>query len=355
MAGWQNAIAKQRTRPGKLKTRLNCVQINLQHSRLATDNLLKIIEEEEGTDILCIQEPYKIGNKTVGLPRSYKVFASGEGRKRGAIVINNKQRDTILITQLSDDDAVVLETKVDNVTLIITSMYFDINRPIDIDLQKIEATLTHAKRVGIIFAIDSNSWSISWHDLLTNKRGRILEEFLLSKQLHIVNEESCCTTFRTSRGASNIDLTVLNYQAHDVISDCVIYDRESCSDHSVLKYGLGNGTFRTTGINSGGVRYKVTQRDIEKFQGNLIQIMERHLCGTSNVVGEAEELDGTLCLRVATAPNMEVVVEEIRDVLESACRSSLRLLRTTKKALPHKSVPWWTERLTILRKKLNAQ
>jgi hypothetical protein len=99
------------------------------------------------------------------------------------------------------------------------------------------------------------------------------------------------------------------------------------------------------------VRYKVTQRDIEKFQVNFIQIMEQHLCGTSNAVGGAEELDGTLCRRVGAAPNMEVVVEELHDVLELACRSSFRLLRTTKKALPHESVPWWTERLTILRKK----
>jgi hypothetical protein len=199
-----------------------------------------------------------------------------------------------------------------------------------------EAILTHAKGVGIIFAIDSNSRSTSWHDVLTNKRGRILEEFLLCKQLHIVNKESCCTTFRTSRGAGNIDLTVLNNQALDVISDWVIYDQESCSDNNILKYGLGNVTFRPTGFNSGGVRYKVTQRDIEKFQGNVIQIIEQHLCGTSNTVGGAEELDGTLCRRVATAPNMEVVVEELHNILESACRSSFRLLRTTKKALPHK-------------------
>ena len=111
---------------------LNCIQINLQHSRLATDNLRKIIEEK-GADILCIQEPHTIGNKTVGLPQSYKVFASGAGRKRPATVINNKQLDTILINQLSDEDAVFLEIKVDNVRIIIASMYFDINRLIDID------------------------------------------------------------------------------------------------------------------------------------------------------------------------------------------------------------------------------
>jgi len=52
---------------------------------------------------------------------------------------------------------------------------------------------------------------------------------------------------------------------------------------------------------------------------------------------------------------METVVKELHDILESACRSSFRILRTTKKTLPHKSVPWWTEGLTILRKWVNTQ
>jgi hypothetical protein len=73
--------------------------------------------------------------------------------------------------------------------------------------------------------------------------------------------------------------------------------------------------------------------------------MQQHFCRTNNVVGGAEELDGTLCLRVATSPNMDVVVEELHNVLESACRRSFRILRTTKKALQHKSVPCWTEGL----------
>jgi hypothetical protein len=40
-------------------------------------------------------------------------------------------------------------------------MYFDITRPIDIDLQKMQAILTHAERVGIILSIDSNARSTS--------------------------------------------------------------------------------------------------------------------------------------------------------------------------------------------------
>jgi hypothetical protein len=94
--------------------------------------------------------------------------------------------------------------------------------------------LTHAKGVGTIFAIDSNARSTSGHDVLTNKRGKTLEEFLIRKQLYIANEESCSTTFQTGCGASNIDLTILNNQAIDLITDWTIYDQESCSDHNII-------------------------------------------------------------------------------------------------------------------------
>jgi len=164
----------------------------------------------------------------------------GAGRKRAAIIIKNKRIDTILLNQPSDED-VVVEIRVEMVTLIIVSMYFDINRPIDIDLQKIQTILTHAKGVGIIFAIDSNARSTSWHDVLTNNRGKKLEEFIINKQLHIANEESSRYTFQRERGASNIDLTIMNNQAIDYVIDWKIHDQESCFDHKIIKYGIGKG------------------------------------------------------------------------------------------------------------------
>ena len=165
------------------------MQINPQHSRLATDNLLKIMEEED-TDIVCIQEPYNIGNKIGGLPRSRTVLTSGEGKKRAGIVINNKHIDAILITQLSDEDATLMETRVGSVTFVIASTYFDIKRSIDEDLKKMQAVMTQAKGTGIVFAIDSNATSTSWHDVLTNKRRKAMIEFLISEHLQIANEKS---------------------------------------------------------------------------------------------------------------------------------------------------------------------
>jgi len=127
MAGWptkENKIHDLRNRLGISTKRLKCLQINLQHSRLATDNLVTIMDEED-MDVVSIQEPYNIGSTIGGIPRTNTVISAGEGKKRAAIVIKRKQLDAILITQISDEDATVVELKLGRVTLIVASMYFD--------------------------------------------------------------------------------------------------------------------------------------------------------------------------------------------------------------------------------------
>lgn len=127
----------------------------------------------------------------------------------------------------------VFEVVNNKAKITIASMYFDINRPID-DLNKIEAIMQHAKGAGVIMAMDSNSRLTSWHDILTNTRGRILEEFLISKNLHVRNEERTLTTYRSSRGSSNIDLTVISNQILRAVKVWEVSDQESCSDHSII-------------------------------------------------------------------------------------------------------------------------
>jgi hypothetical protein len=56
----------------KMQTQIKCIQINLQHSMVATDNTVKI-NEVDGTDILCILEPYTIQNKVAGMPKNTKL------------------------------------------------------------------------------------------------------------------------------------------------------------------------------------------------------------------------------------------------------------------------------------------
>jgi hypothetical protein len=254
-------------------TLIKFLQINLQHSRAATNNLVKTIEED-GIDILCIQEPHVINNKIIGIPKKYKVLAHGEGRKRAAIVITNQMIDSILIRQLSDEDAVVTEVVYNNVKTIICSMYFDITRQIEHDLKKVEAIMQHAKGTGILIAMDSNARSTTWHDRTTNHRGVMLDEFLASVQLHILNEDHNITTYQSGRGFSNIDLTVTTNSLLRAVEDWKVSEQVSCSDHNYIKFAIRQGSYSRSKEVNREDRYIIRREDIKKFQGNLIKLLD---------------------------------------------------------------------------------
>ena len=209
-------------------------------------------------------------------------------------------------------------------------------------MNKIEAIIHHARGAGVLLAIDSNSRSTAWHDTQTNARGRILETFLFSKHLHIMNEESILTTFLNSRGSSNIDLTVITNQLLRAVEHWEVSDQESCSDHSVIKFAIGQGSWDRRKQESQGVWYIVKGKDKDKFQGNLLRIQEERL-NTTNTEGRSVDLDVTGSKRA----NEETDIEKLID-------KSFRKQRTTKKTITNKSVPWWTDELTVMRKRTNA-
>ena len=84
-------------------------------------------------------------------------------------------------------------------------MYFDRIYQIEVNLLKIELILNYTENTGVLIAADCNARSTLWHDKLTNSRGRIIEEFITSKRLFIMNEVSGNTTFSNRLGTSNID------------------------------------------------------------------------------------------------------------------------------------------------------
>jgi hypothetical protein len=89
-------------------SQIKFMQINLQHSRVATDNLMQILTQNI-IDIAFGQEPYCLQNKVAGISRNYRVFSAGNRRKRAAMMVANKEIDAIMLTQLSYEDTVVLE------------------------------------------------------------------------------------------------------------------------------------------------------------------------------------------------------------------------------------------------------
>ena len=104
-------------------------------------------------------------------------------------------------------------------------------------------------------------------------------------------------------------------------------------------------------------RYRVTQRDTNKSLERFLHIMEQQLTGINTEEAGVEKLDDALSHRIQSASNIEEIVEEFHEALDIACKSSFQQTRptyTNKKSEQHKSVPWWTQNPTILRKKVNA-
>ena len=74
------------------------------------------------TYIAFIQEPYVYQNQVAGISRKHWLLACGNGRKRAAIVVINKQIDALLISQLSEEDIVVVEIIQGNLKFIAASI-----------------------------------------------------------------------------------------------------------------------------------------------------------------------------------------------------------------------------------------
>jgi hypothetical protein len=81
--------------------------------------------------------------------------------------------------------------------------------------------------------------------------------------------------------------------------------------------------------------------------------VEKKLYKLDNEEG-TEDLDNTLCAYLSKDMDIERTIEKLHEILKTACNKSFRTQRAVKKATVNKSVPWWTEELTIMRKRTNA-
>ena len=79
----------RRANTTKRQMEIKCAQLNLQHSKTATYNLTQLILHNN-IDVAFVQEPYIVLNNVAGFPKSFRIFAHGNGRKRSAFIVNNK-------------------------------------------------------------------------------------------------------------------------------------------------------------------------------------------------------------------------------------------------------------------------
>jgi len=137
------------------------------------------------------------------------------------------------------------------------------------------------------------------------------------------------------------------------VSGWAISEQESVSDHSIIKYVIGPriGQWKTDNIQN--TNYITNKKSLAKFQGNVLQIVMTQLGKTHDT--ETEHLDETFSSIITAELDIEKRIEEFIEVIKLACNKSFPKQGATRKITAHKTVPWWTQELTVLRKRTNAQ
>ena len=150
-------------------------------------------------------------------------------------------------------------------TFYAASVYMDYNETIENNFQTLENVLEFTEGAKLIITMDSNARSTTWHEVITNNRGKMMEKFVASYQLHIINEDSPRKTFQSSRGSSNINLTIVNKQMLPEIKNCEILEEESASDHNILKFSINFENDKTNKSNTIGLRCIIKEQQHKEF------------------------------------------------------------------------------------------
>ena len=116
--------------------------------------------EIEEPDLVFVQEPYKYQNRPVRIEKKCRIFTVGKGKHRAAIVIPNNNIDAMLITQISNEDTVLLQIIHKKKTKFFgASMYLDIEEQIENSFTKLDEIPQFTKGARLLIATDSNSRS----------------------------------------------------------------------------------------------------------------------------------------------------------------------------------------------------
>ena len=168
---------------------ISCLQINLNHSKLAQDcvaSKIQTLNNKQSEFIICVQKPYVYGTKHAWKPKSCNTYCN-DSSPRAAIYFS-KNLIAWYIESLSTRDITVIQTKIKSRETLIVSVYLDITikEVIPDDLTTV-MKYARDKRLAILLCIDSNCHSSSF-GTDGNKRGEVLDDFIAAHNLKIENK-----------------------------------------------------------------------------------------------------------------------------------------------------------------------
>jgi len=183
-----------------------------------------------------------------------------------------------------------------------------------------------------------------------------MEDFLASNQLHILNEERKLTTFQSRIGESNIDLIIANNKMFANIQKWDILEEESASDHNTIIFNISSHKADGTLPEDPGQCLRIKEHQYTEFYEKFKYIISE----TNQIENRGRScdcLDEDLNQKLKASRDIQDFTMKLEGAIQKAgmeiCGQN-RSKNTAKRKRKGKTVPWWTNGLTIVRKKTNA-
>jgi len=308
---------------------LKIAQINAQRSAAAAANLEKLICEHK-VDLLCIQEPYTFKGLVRGFTaQNMTIVQPGVDKPWVAVVVANERLEIFHLAQYDSPHVICLQVMSEQEDFYIINVYCQWMLPIAPFMDHIENIVNNLRSANYIILMDTNAKSKLWFANETDERGRVVEDFLVENELHVINTPSNIPTFFTTNGQSNIDITIASVSMCKMCTNWKVTDVCTTSDHNLITFDLRAGKTVTRKF------IKQESYNIKKANWeNFYQQLEARF--TLENIKEIKYKD----------PNIAVTFFD--KLLRDCCNNAI-----PKKSASNKALPWWSETLEHLRRKAN--
>ncbi|KAL0803418.1 hypothetical protein ABMA28_017329 [Loxostege sticticalis] len=216
--------------------------------------------------------------------------------------------------------------------IVVIGVYFSPNRPLhefENFLTEVEALVLRSHPHPVIVAGDLNAKSTAWGSPATDPRGRVLEEWLITLGLAVLNRGTVHTCVSWN-GGSIVDVSFASPAiASRVHGWRVLKDVENLSNHRYVRFDLHASSVPPSGPNW-------TPSDIGP--GWKVKCLDKELLHEAAIVQD--------WFRAPVSVEVEGETERFRGAMFAICDASMPRASTRP---PRKWVYWWSPELSRLR------
>jgi len=306
--------------------KLKILQINLQRSKSAQTQLLQTISNNQYHIILC-QEPYTFKNDIRGIPLSFNAYFNKHSSNIKCLTLINTPINPISL--LIEDNIIVLWLNLLPHPLILINIYANPNGNLKEILNKIKPFLNKFKNCLILILGDFNSQNSIWNYPTTNNRGKIMESFISSSNLNLLNNINSPPTFTGPNGVGWPDLSLCNDLLFTFIQNWRVLEDNSCSDHNYIEMIIDKPSFIS--INKRFNSNKHNKKFINKLQQHSLHL-------------------NTLIDSCSNLSDLDNLTEKLINTCKQTAEETLSYRNPTKIF----KLKWWNPQLKTLKNKTKA-